>query len=176
MNKILPIILVVVLSGCTANSAMERAMKYLQEYDMEESKCRLNKSTMVKYVNCMDSLKKKQNQHRIENIPWYKSTSDSYRVFFTYDRVRKLEKKYHTIIAEEVDAGRASRVKAELEMIEITNILYAEEADKFNQARGIAQQQSNNQFMKSLLLLDIYSKAIERTTPKAPQTIIVPKY
>ena len=176
MNKIFTLILVVVLSGCTANSAMERAMKYQQEYDMEESQCRLNESTMVEYVNCMDSLKKKQNQHRfIENIPWYSSTSDSYRVFFTHDRVRKLEKKYHMVIAEEVDAGRASRVKAELEMVKITNLLYAEEAAKFNQARGIAQQQSNNQFMKSLLLLDIYSKAIERTTPKQ-QIIIPPRY
>ena len=79
------------------------------------------------------------------------------------------------VIAEEVDSGRASRVKAELEMVKITNLLYAEEAAKFNQARGIAQQQSNNQFMKSLLLLDIYSKAIERTTPKQ-QIIIPPRY
>ena len=70
------------------------------------------------------------------------------------------------VIAEEVDAGRASRVKAELEMVKITNLLYAEEAAKFNRAKSISQQQSDIQFIKSLLLLDIYSKAIQRTTPQ----------
>ena len=67
MNKILPIILVVVLSGCTANTHMRLQMKYQQEYDTTEAKCRSDEPTMVGYVNCMDNLKEKQNLHRVEN-------------------------------------------------------------------------------------------------------------
>ena len=57
----------------------------------------------------------------------------------------------------------------ELEIAKLSKILFEE----WNAKRGFV---ANQDFQKSLQFLDIYSKAIERTTPKAPQTIIVPKY
>jgi len=167
MNKILPIILVVVFSGCT-NTADLR-IKQLNAFKDATAKCKSETNTMVKYVHCIHEYRAWNTKHQyIDNVPWDMSSSQMKVLYFDHEQVRMLEKKYALVIAEEVDAGRATRAKGELEIGKVSKILF----DEWNAKRGLAAAYD---FQKSLLLLDIYSKAIERTTPKQ-QIIIPPRY
>jgi len=167
MNKILPIILIVVLSGCAAHH--ERIMAYENLLDVEIQKCDKNNKLMKSFIICVDKIEKKMIKDRwVDNIPYTVSTQDSYRVYNTRERVRKMKLKYALVIANEVDAGRASREVANLEIAKVEKILWDIEDAKF-----AGQQQIN--FQQSLQFLDIYTKAIERTTPKQP-IIIPPRY
>ena len=165
MHKILPIILVVVLSGC-ANRHHELTMLYERKLDAEIEKCEQDNVSMKSFVICVDKIEKEMIKERwVDNIPLSTSTQDSYRVYNTRERVRKMKLKYALVIADEVDNGRASRAAGNLEIAKIEKILWDIEDAKF-----AGQQQLS--FEKSLKFLDIYSKAIERTTPK-PSTIII---
>jgi hypothetical protein len=157
MVKILPIILVVVLSGC-AGSAMQQMQKWNNIWDAAYEKCRQDESTMVGYVHCFHKTEiELQNKH-IEGLPWFTPEGAVIGGYMERRQIHREAKQYHLVIAEEVDSGRASRAIGELEIQKVTQLL------------------QNEQFQRQLQFLDIYSKAIERTTPKAPQTIIVPKY
>ena len=164
MNKILPIILVLVLFGCT--NMADRRIKQFSEYNNAIAKCERETATMVKYVHCVHKYRAQRNKYyMVDNIPWESSSSDSKELYIGQEGVRELEKKYSLVIAAEVDAGRATRIKGELEIAKLSKILFEE----WNAKRGFV---ANQDFQKSLQFLDIYSKAIERTTPK-PSTIII---
>jgi hypothetical protein len=168
MNKILPIILVVVLSGC-AGSAMQQMQKWNNIWDAAYEKCRQDESTMVGYVHCFHKTEiELQNKH-IEGLPWFTSESAAIGRYMERRQIHREAKQYHLVIAEEVDSGRASRAIGELEIQKVTQLL-------FDKTELKKQGLQNEQFQRQLQFLDIYSKAIERTTPKSPQTIIVPKY
>jgi len=164
MNKILPIILVVVLFGCT-NTADLR-IKQLNAFKDATAKCKSETNTMVEDVHCIHEYRAWNNKYQyIDNVPWDVSSSEMKVLYFDHEQVRMLEKKYALVIAEEVDAGRATRARGELEIGKVSKILF----DEWSAKRGLI---ANQDFQKSLQFLDIYSKAIERTTPK-PSTIII---
>jgi hypothetical protein len=166
MNKLLPILLVVVLGAC-ANRHHELTMIYENKLDNEIEICEQTNKLMKTFVVCVDNIEKEMIKDRwVDNIPLSTSTQDSYRVYNTRERIRKMKLKYSLVIADEVDNGRASRSAGNLEIAKIEKILWDIEDAKF-----AGQQQLS--FEKSLKFLDIYSKAIERTTPKTPQTIII---
>ena len=171
MNKILPIMLVVVLSGCASNkSHMMYIEKWENIFDSAYEKCRTDESKMVGYVHCFHKAEKEIRKRQMADLPWNMSENHFYNHDYLYQlRILKRAKRYHLVIAEEVDAGRASRALGELEMQRVIQLLHDE-------TRLAVQKAQDSQFTKQLQFLDIYSKAIERTTPKAPQTIIVPKY
>ena len=118
---------------------------------------------MVGYVKCYHVFKKSRGYELLNN------SSITVLQHQDYESLRNLEEKYWIVIANEVDEGRASEIDAELEMTKIgqglKNIFAANEQNRRNEAR--------KNFNQSLKFLDIYSKAIERTTPKTPQTIII---
>ena len=67
--------------------------------------------------------------------------------------------KYASVIADEVDKGNATRNQGELEIAKIRQVLLDIDVAKFN-------NQSHQNLQNSLQFLDIYSRAIERTTPQ----------
>ena len=169
MNKILPIILVVVLSGCASiGDLTDFHIKWADKLEAAYEKCKEDNSLMIKYVECRHKEARRIGKAQVNDAPF--GTGNHYAANYLQEVfVLNVAKKYHMVIAEEVDAGRASWVLGEAEITSITIML---------REKNYAMQQKakDNQFQKSLQFLDIYSKAIERTTPKAPQTIIVPKY
>ena len=157
MNKILPIILVVVLSGCAAN--MQHMQEWSEKWDAAYDRCRQNETTMTAYVHCFHKTEiDLQNQH-IENLPMFSSKNAAIANYMERRQIYREAKQYHLVIAEEVDAGRASKAVGELEIQKVTQLLF----DKYQLRK---QGLQDKEFTRGLLLLDIYSKAIQRTTPQ----------
>ena len=93
MNKILPIILVVILFGCT--NMADRRIKQFSEYNNAIAKCERETVTMVKYVHCVHKYRAQRNKYyMVDNIPWESSSSDSKELYIGQEGVRELEKKY----------------------------------------------------------------------------------
>jgi len=161
MNKILLIISIIVLSGCANTKAMY--IKTMQAKEAAKINCKETNTTMVGYVKCYHVFKKSRGYELLNNSALTVTQHSD------FEGLRNLEEKYWIVIANEVDKGRASEIDAELEMTKIgqglRSIFAANEQVRRNEAR--------QNFNQSLKFLDIYSKAIERTTPKTPQTIII---
>ena len=160
MNKILPITLVVVLSGCSVipghMELLEYELKWDRKIEAAKEKCLNANTTMTEYVHCSHEAEEKIGRASLDDT--YLFTEGQYiHRYSKSEKARKLAKTYHLVIAEEVDAGRASKSKAILEMQTISELLNDREDAKMKNTQ-------DTEFVKGLMLLDIYSKAIERTT------------
>jgi hypothetical protein len=165
MNKIIALLFTgIIFSGCA--NTKEIYIKNMQDKEAAKVECKQNNATMMGFVKCIHIFKKSRGYQMLND------SSISVVQHVDYEGLRNLEEKYWMVIAREVDEGRADEVDAQLEMTKVgqglRNIFKANEQNRRVEARA--------NFNQSLKFLDIYSKAIERTTPKAPQTIIIPRY
>jgi len=165
-NIFLAVFVTLILSSCA--STKEMYIKTMKQKDAAKENCRATNATMTGYVKCIHIFKKNRGYELLE------SSAITVPMHTEYEGLRNLEEKYWMVIAKEVDEGRASKVDAELEMSKIGQGLKS----IFDARLANQREEARRNFDQSLKFLDIYSKAIERTTPKQPQnqTIIIPRY